>query len=216
MLKLYKSLGPAQREAFADCGAHWAYANYSAAWDLPTIDHTKHPHFTWWNNSALGAVQWSESVPGLRTVVQQYKIDKYRNVTSCVTEEEFAHATSIRSIKAPELRRRVKAALKPLGYSGMDELGDYRCHHAGRDFLVNVDYGGMRAQLRYVVRFSEFRGRLNPLNWLRFGFERTLGFGFGDWDFIVEENVDEVFDLFTEVVAYSAQLPSRISQAIDI
>jgi hypothetical protein len=27
-----------------------------------------------------------------------------------------------------------------------------------------------------------------------------------NWDFIVEENVDEVFDVFTEVVAYASEL----------
>ncbi len=214
MLSVYSSLDSAEKAAFADCGVHWAYASYSAAWGLPRIDHTKHPFFNWWREKSLNASNSFDSVPYLRTVVQQYKIDKYRKIPSRITEEQFAYASSIRSVKAPELRRRVKAALKGLGYSKMDEYGDYACHHAGRDFSVEVDYGGMSAQLRYRVRFPEWKGPLNPLNWLRFGFERTLGFGFGDWNFIVEENVEEVFQLFTEVIAYSSELPERVIRAI--
>ena len=37
--------------------------------------------------------------------------------------------------------------------------------------------------------------------------------GHGDWDYIVEDNVDDVFLLFEELVKYAAQLPKRIRQA---
>jgi hypothetical protein len=89
--------------------------------------------------------------------------------------------------------------------------GYYRCHHAGKDFSGHVDFNGRLAQLRCVVLFPEFNDR-HPLT--QFGFERGLGFGWSHWDFIVEENVDEVFEVFTEVVAYAAELPERIRRAI--
>ena len=41
-------------------------------------------------------------------------------------------------------------------------------------------------------------------------FERAVGFGLGDWDYIVEENVDDVMALFAEVVRYCVTLPDRI------
>jgi hypothetical protein len=92
-----------------------------------------------------------------------------------------------------------------------DKLGLYRCLHEGKDFFVYVDFGGRLAQLRYAVSFSEFKDR-HPLT--QFGFERAVGFGFGHWDFIVEENVDEVFEVFAEVIAYSIELPDRIRKAV--
>jgi len=41
-----------------------------------------------------------------------------------------------------------------------------------------------------------------------------MGFGFGHWDYIVEENVDAVFSLFAEAVQYSFDLPDRIRAAM--
>ena len=93
----------------------------------------------------------------------------------------------------------------------MDNLGFYRCHYGEKDFSVHVDFGGRLAQLRYVVSFSEFNNR-HPLT--QFGFERALGFGYGHWNFIVEENVGEVFEVFREVIAYSVELPERIRNAV--
>jgi hypothetical protein len=40
-----------------------------------------------------------------------------------------------------------------------------------------------------------------------------MGFGFGRWNYIIEENVDAVFSLFAEVVQYSLDLPDRIRAA---
>jgi len=153
--------------------------------------------------------QWKEFDPHVEPL--EVIKDKYRGTPSSVTEEQFARALSVRSVKAPELRRRVRAALKPFGYSRVDALGDHHCHQVARDFSVNVDFGGRSAQLRYYVSFPEFQ-QVRHLN--RFGFEHALGFGFQDWDFIVEENVDDVFALFTEVVAYSVELPERIRRSV--
>lgn len=77
---------------------------------------------------------------------------------------------------------------------------------------MNIDFGGRNAQLRYCVARPEFKG-VHPL--LQFRFERALGFGLGDWDYIVEENVDDVFSLFVEVVQYCFDLPDRIEAAVN-
>lgn len=155
--------------------------------------------------------RWERSVPTLRTAVAQYKIDKHRGVRSCVSEEYFALASSIQSVKAPELRKRVRAALRPLGYTRTDQLdgGDwvYCCSLGGREFRVHVDYGGHHAQLRYGVTLHEFQDT-HPR--LQFCFEEALGFGHGQWDFIIEQTVDDSFALFTEVVRYCVELPDRI------
>ena len=46
---------------------------------------------------------------------------------SHVTKEQFEQASSIHSIEAPELRKRVRAALKPFGHYETDVLGNYWC-----------------------------------------------------------------------------------------
>lgn len=208
-LAYYRSLSQADKSAFANCSAYWAHACYGFVIDAPKVDHTQHPFFSQWATSTIISRRWDvqKSVPELRAEVQQYKIDAKRGVQSYVTKEQFEYASAIRSVKAPELRKRVRAALKPLGYYRIDELGYYCCRQGNREFRVHVDYGGRHAQLRYVVARPEFKD-VHPLT--QFWFERALGFGHGDWDFIVEENVDDTFALFSDVVTYSFALPDRI------
>ena len=207
-LAYYRSLSEADRLAFADCSAHWARARYGFVVNAPISDHTKHPFFSRWSAVPTSA-KWSttKSVPLLRAAVQQYKIDTKRGVQSSVTEEQFEFASKVRSVKASELRKRVRAALKPLGYYKIDKLGYYCCRKEGREFQVHVDYGGRIAQLRYVVARREFKD-VHPMS--QFRFEQALGFGQGDWDFIVDENVDDAFVLFADLVGYSDALPDRI------
>jgi hypothetical protein len=151
-----------------------------------------------------------KSVPLLRSSVQQYKIDRYNKVHSHVTKEQFEHASSVRSIKAPELRKRVRQALEPFGHYETDVLGNYWCKRGRQKFRVNVDFKGRYAQLRYSVSRPEFKS-VHPL--CQFAFERAMGFGFGHWNYIIEENVDAAFSLFAEVVQYSLDLPDRIRAA---
>ena len=105
----------------------------------------------------------------------------------------------------------MRAALKPLGYYRVDDLGYYCCRENGREFRVHVDFGGRSAQLRYCVALPEFPD-VHPL--LQFRFERALGYGHGDWDFVVEENVADVFAAFVEVINYCRELPDRIRAAV--
>jgi hypothetical protein len=138
----YRSLNNDERRAFRDCCAHWACACYGFVLNAAPIDHTRHPFFPRWKAAGSDVVfRMGHSVPMLRAAVQQYKVDARRGVRSCVSEEDFKIASSIRSVKAPELRKRVKAALRPLGYQRIDELGYYRCRSNDREFLVHVDYG---------------------------------------------------------------------------
>ena len=76
---------------------------------------------------------------------------------------------------------------------------------------ANLDFGGRSAQLRYSVVRPEFKG-VHPRS--QFRFERALGFGLGDWNYIVEENVDDVFSLLGDLVQYCFDLPDRIKAAM--
>ena len=191
----------------------WACAHYCFVVNVPRIDHTDHPYFDRFCaiNASRGYQYFSRNVPHLRSVVSQYKMGRIRGMQSHISEAEFEYASGIRSIKAPEMRSRVRSALNPLGYYGTDKLGWLLCRHAEREFRVSVDFPGRLWQLRYVVAHPEFTKVSPPM---QFGFESAMGLGGGNWDFIVEENVDEVFALFTEVVAYSAELPERIRRSV--
>jgi hypothetical protein len=212
-LNHYRGLNDEEKELHKDCSATFAAACHTFVVNAPSIPHTEHPYFQRWQafKKTLLDDPNLRSVPLFRAMIQQYKIDKHRGRPSSVSEAQFALACSIRPVKLPERRRRARAVLKQFGLVKVDDLGFYRCHRAGKDFSVHVDFGGRSAQLRYVVSFSEFKDR-HPLT--QFGFERALGFGFGHWDFIVEENVDEVFEVFSEVIAYSVELPDRIRNAV--
>jgi hypothetical protein len=207
----YKSLDDSEREAFRNCAAHVAHRDCGFVIDAPDIDLTQHPYFEKWRHAGIRYVENRHSVPLLRAMVQQYKIDAHRSIPSCISKDDFDFASSVRSVKALELRKRVRAALKPLGYYKLDEFGAYHCRSAGREFLVHVDYGGRSAQLRYSVALPEF-ARFHPL--IQFCFERALGFGLGDWDYIVEDNVDDAMSVLADVVNYCVTLPDRIRAAV--
>jgi hypothetical protein len=209
-LRHYQSLPPTERESFIDCCAHWAHRLYGFVIQAPEIDHTKHPFFHRWNDVfALFHFGSTETVPILRTKVGQYNLDKRRGVPSRVSEEEFRFAESVKSVKAPELRKRVRAALTKVGYQRKGELGEYCCNWDGQEFKVHVDFGSRVAQLRYWIFLPNFHDDYPQ----QFCFERALGMGFGDWNYIVEENVDDVFCLFEELVTYAIDLPRRIKEA---
>jgi len=211
-LRYYSMLGDADKRAFLDCSAHWASRYYGFVVDVLRQNLADHPFFSKWSQGPSWNRDFNDlrSVPLLRSMVQQYKIDLHNGVPSHVTKEQFEYASCVRSIKAPELRKRVRGALKLYGHYETDTLGNYWCKKGKQTFSVNVDFGGRHAQLRYCVARPEFKG-VHPLK--QFSLEGAMGFGSGHWNYIVEENVDAVFSLFTEVVRYSFDLSDRIRDA---
>jgi|SRR5579864_3655969 len=212
-LRYFATLKADDQGVFLDCCAYWASVQYGFVVNLERLDPAAHPFFLKWSRGPMWTRDFDDvkSVPLLRAMVRQYKIDVHKKVQSHVTKEQFERAAAVRSVKAPELRKRVRAALKAFGYFETDSLGNYLCKIGKTKFSVNIDFGGRSAQLRYCVARPEFKG-IHPL--LQFRFERAVGFGLGDWDYIVEENVDNVFALFPEVVQYSFDLPDRIRAAV--
>jgi hypothetical protein len=175
------SLHKGDRIALADYLVHVAYNHYALVVGASHFDLTKHPSFSKqkeWSDARAWDTDWNsvKSVPLLRAMVQTYKIDKHRGTKSCISKKQFDYASSVPSAKAQELRKRVRAALIPLGYYKIDELGFYLCRLGGRKFRVGADFGGRYAQLRYVVARPEFK-RVHPLD--QFRFEQVLGFGRG-------------------------------------
>jgi hypothetical protein len=212
-LAWYQSLSAADRTSFIDFVAYYAHNNYGFVIGAPEIDPNQHPFASrWFDVHARFPFRSNRNVPLLRTAVSQYKADRRRGMPSCVSEEYFRIAESVKAIKPQELRKRVRAVLDRFGFRPTDAFGGHRCVWEGQEFEVNVDLGGNNAQLRYGVTTSEFRNEARGQR--QFCFEVALGMGLGWWNYIVEENVDDVFLLFEELIQYAASLPRRIREAI--
>jgi len=210
-LRFYQSLSPAEKDDFIDVCAHWAHRSYGWVAHARDFDHTKHPFFERWNDSfTMFRFGSHENVPIFRAIVSQYKADQRRGVPSRVTEAEFQRAQSVKSVKAPELRKRAKKALAKFGFQGTDEIGFWNCEWDDECFKVHLDFGGRSAQLRYWILLPEFAD-VYPQ---RFCFESALGMGMGDWDYIIEDNVEDAFCLLEDLVKYAVALPKRIKQAV--
>jgi hypothetical protein len=212
----YQSLPASDRASFVDFAAHYAHRLYGFVVGAPAIDHNQHPFCVRWSDGMLRfPFRTNRDVMLLRLAVSQYKMDRRRGVPSCISEEQFRFAESVRSIKAAELRKRVRAALEKFGYRQTDAYGGHRCVWDGQEFEVNVDLGSSAAQLRYSVTLSEFRDMAHGLGGGQFSFETLLGMGLGWWNYIVEENVDDVFLLFEELIQYLVSLPKRMRAALE-
>ncbi len=147
--------------------------------------------------------------------VAQAKIDRLRAVSpqACRLDIE-EYALSVKSVKAPELRKAVRAAMTALiGARSRPKAGGgdwgYEGSLNGSQVAIGIDYGGRHAQLRYQVRVISTDP---PVSMDRGGVEIALGAGLGHWNFIVEENVDDAIALLVESVSYIARslLPRRL------
>lgn len=214
-LAWYQSLSVADRASFVDLAAHYAHRLYGFVVGAPVIDHNQHPFCARWADPfSRFPFRSNRNVMMLRTAVSQYKMDRRRGVPSCISEELFRFAESVRSIKAAELRQRVQAVLDQFGYRKTDAFGGHRCVWDGQEFQLNVDFGSRSAQLRYGVTLFGISEQAMGLGGGEFTFETVFGMGLGWWDYLVEENVDDAFALLAELLRYVVELPRRMRAAV--
>ncbi len=215
-LKLFDTLESSDRNSFLHCAAEWACAAYGFILDLPPHNHTQNPFFNRWQHAISGYLEGYfdkqfESIPSLRTAAAQFKMDAAKGKPPSVTRELYDYALSVHGMKAPELRKGVKQAFTSIGLQKVEKHGGgnyiYHCAMGKSAFKVWIDYGGRHAQLRYHVALPEFE---NKYSQNRFSFDRALGFGFGDWDFITEENFEDSLQMLCEAICYSIALPDKI------
>jgi hypothetical protein len=215
-LKFHDTLNLPDQESLLHCAARLACAWHCFIFGLPAHNQTEHPFWERWRYAKLGSYGYEfESVPHLRLVIAQFKIDAAKGKQSGVSQEFFNYALSIRGMKAHELRKGVKNIFGSIGLHKVEKSGGgnyvYHCKLEEQSFQVWIDYGGRSAQLRYVVVLPEFK-KVNALS--QFRFERALGFGHGDWDCITELNFDDSLQMLCEAVRYSIALPKRISDHV--
>src|SRR5882672_1867914 len=92
-LHYYGLLGEADKRAFLDCSTHWASAYYGFLIKMPRLSLTDHPFFSHWSQGPSWNRDFDDvrSVPLLRSMVQQYKIDLHNKVHSHVTKAQFEY-----------------------------------------------------------------------------------------------------------------------------
>jgi len=214
-LKFYETLNASDRETLLDCAAELASSYYSFVVGLPVRKIVTNPLFLErWRNALLRFIGYEyESVPSLRLAVAQVRADMAKHKQSSVSQEFFTYALSVRGVKAPELRKGVKNAFGSLGLQRIEKTGGgnyvYHCKFRGQLFQAWIDYGGRSSQLRYSIVLPEFKD-VHPL--FQFRFERAFAFGFGDWNYITEENLNDSLQMLSEAVCYSIDLPKKIKE----
>jgi hypothetical protein len=204
-LALYRSLNARDRASFRDCCAHAAHANYGFIVSAPEIDHSDHPFFMKWITAYNYDVSFQRrGVLRVNATIQQYERNARRGVENTVPAKEYRFAKSVHLATMPDLRMRVPKALETAGLYKIDKTGAFCCRNGNHECLVYVNF---RKQLQYSVIPIEFRNTFPPKS---ICFEQVLGFGHGDWDCILEENVGDAMSLLGELVRYCAELPARI------
>jgi hypothetical protein len=152
------------------------------------------------------------SIPELRIYVGQATIDREESGPMESNNALDHLIASVRNIYADKLRKCVRLKLNELFSATARNRGGgewvYDCNLNNSAVSVNVDYGGRASQIRYAIVIEEsnsFGRKLESIS-----YEAALGIGRGDWDFIVQENLDDSMRLLAEFVVYASKLPQRI------
>jgi len=215
-LDYYASLDAGRRDALADASTLWGALRLAGNYDKDAWDalNSLPARREWLNEMTMGVGRdphFYYSVPILRTCVAQAKIDRMHGKPASVPADIEEYALSVKSVKAPELRKRVRAAMTALFGAKPSKGGggdwDYEGSLSASQVMLGIDYGGRHAQLRYQVRVVSANP---PVHMDRGGLEIALGAGLGHWNFIVEDNVDDAIALLAESVSYMSLLPRRL------
>lgn len=126
--------------------------------------------------------------------------------------EVLRRAETITPVKVTDIRKALKPRLaERFGAKAQKESGGV-WHYvggrsAGREFRLWTDFGGMSDQLRYEISYDEERTGIHAR---RLTYEGLLGFGFGHWDFVTAENLEESLALLCEFIEELVALPERL------
>ena len=214
-LDYYMSLNHHDQDALADASTLWGVARLepSAASKCHERLETHQMWNSWRQEMTMGAFRDFRyySIPSLRMSMAQAKIDRQRGGVSSVSKELEDYAASVSGVKLPALRKQVRDVCASLLLAKPSKDGGGYWVYAGvldgSRVEVTIDYAGRHSQLRYEVAVVSTQP---TLSFKRAGFEVALGAGFGQWDFIVEENLADSMLLLSECVRFVAALSKRL------
>jgi hypothetical protein len=210
-LHYYSELTPQEREAHADAAALWAAMRIGGT-DLAMHESLQKNEAwkRWANWHTINAWRFP-SIPRLRDHERQAGADHARGLASEVNQDIKTMTASARAVRSGELRKRVRKAFGDIFAPTISDRGGgwwtYEGTMNGSKLTVSLDYGSRSKQLSYEILVESVA---SPYRFERIGFETILGVGWGEWDFIVEENVDDSMRLLGEFVEYVSLLPSRL------
>jgi hypothetical protein len=116
-------------------------------------------------------------------------------------------------VKIPSLRRLVKAEFTKRFATTAEDIGSESWRYQGTlgpssvDVWIRYSAKMGRPQLAYQVRVKQGETTLTPPNLC---FESVLGAGFGNRDYLTQDNAERSVDLLGELVEYVARLPERL------
>lgn len=216
-LNYHTTLGPEERSAFADAATLWAAARISGDAD-PAVWSSIRENNAWsaWRNWNTMNGWRFPSIPELRSRSAEATMERNRGGGK-VGEAIQSFTNSVRPVRAQELRKHVKATLSDLLNTKPVNRGGGWWIYEGvlneSSVSVSLSYGGRNSQLAYEVTATSdsFLSKFE-----RAGFEAVIGVATGDWDFIVEENLNDSTRLLSEFVTYTSLLPRRVSSYLRV
>lgn len=171
-----------------------------------------HPGYRAFVDAMPGIWDWKyASVRTLRGILGELRSTRAgkrgRNYPRSVIEQ----AESIQPTTASQIRRKVRWSFAERFGCRPENLGGgewrYHCAHEGRKFEVVIDYGGMQDQLRYGVEYEDSGSGIRAKG---LSYERLIGLGFGQWDFVTAANLDGAVELLSSLVEKLVELPERV------
>lgn len=148
----------------------------------------------------------------LRGMLASRQSDGPQGPLAQLPEALAARAAAIRPTSAAEIRQAVNLAFGSRFNGTAEKQGAgvwlYHCRFDGCPFSVLIDYGGQIDQLRYSVQVED---RESGLHCRMLSYENLLGLGFGRWDEVTADNLEQSVDLLSDLVGKILTFPRRLA-----
>ena len=171
-----------------------------------------HPEYRRMVDSLPQLWRWEYAdVRALRSILADIRSDRSSAPFATTPESVVRRAESIRPTNAAAIRKVMRKELAERFGAGAENFGGgvwlYSGTHHERRFKLSVDYGGRSDQLRYEI---EYHDSTTGLHAKRLSYEQLLGVGFGHWDFVTADNLQESVSLLGDFVAELVNIPERL------
>lgn len=171
-----------------------------------------HPGYRAFVDAMPGIWDWEyTSVRTLRGILGDLRSTRPGRRGRNYPQSVIERARGIQPTTASQIRRKVRWSFAERFGARQENQGGgewrYHCAHEGRKFKVVIDYGGLGDQLRYGVEYEDSGSGIRAKG---LSYERLIGLGFGQWDFVTATNLDGAVELLSRLVAKLVELPERV------
>lgn len=216
----YRSLNHAEQDALADAVTYVGSAKaFPALWEMPEYEAVKaNPAWVRWRKLKSSRAMHNRSLRYMGAMEARgwmglARMERATGKPVSVPRAVEDYGESLHVVMAPERRKRVRNVLLALMAARARPRGGGEWDHVGVidgvDVTVRARYSARLVQLEYAVAVQS---RSPAVSFEGLSFDAALCDGLGWWDFIVAENVDDVMDLFRDLVRWVAELPRRLPE----